>query len=162
MTASAKEPKPTVAAVLGTLPILLVDDSVSILKMTKRAILNSHASMAFIEAKNGQEAYEQVVSAGDSFELIVTDIQMPVCDGFEFTRMVRNLEKEKKLPPKIIIGISANDQEKIANEAKESGMDGFMHKPFKLTTLMEVIGDITNRRKKVHNTLLQYIAIVQM
>jgi CheY-like chemotaxis protein len=138
-----------VAAVLGSLPMQIVDDSVSILKMTKRAILNSHESMSFIEAKNGQEAFEQVVLLGDSFELIVTDIQMPICDGFEFTRMVRKLELEKNLPPKIIIGISANDQEKIADEAKESGMDGFMHKPFKLTTLMEVIGDISNRRKKV-------------
>ena len=109
------------ATVLGTLPMLIVDDSVSILKMTKRAILNSHASMSFIEAKNGQEAFEQVVLSGDTFELIVTDIQMPICDGFEFTRMVRKLELEKSLSPKIIIGISANDQEKIATEAKESG-----------------------------------------
>ena len=122
MTVSTKEPKPTVATVLGTLPMLIVDDSVSILKMTKRAILNSHASMAFIEAKNGQEAYEHVVVSGASFELIVTDIQMPVCDGFEFTRLVRKLEQEKNLPAKIIIGISANDQEKISMEAKESGM----------------------------------------
>ena len=103
--------------------MLIVDDSVSILKMTKRAILNSHASMAFIEAKNGHEAYEHVVSFGGTFELIVTDIQMPICDGFEFTRMVRQLEQDKNLPPKIIIGISANDQEKIAEEAKESGTD---------------------------------------
>jgi len=91
-----------------------------------------------------------VVSTGATFDLIVTDIQMPVCDGFEFTRKVRKLEHEKNLPAKIVIGISANDQEKISMEAKESGMDGFMHKPFKLATLMEVIGDITNRRKKVH------------
>ena len=148
---SSKEPKATVADVLGSLPMLIVDDSVSILKMTKRAILNSHASMAFIEAKNGQEAYDQVVAVGNTFSLVVTDIQMPICDGFEFTRMVRQLEQDKNLPPKIIIGISANDQEKISMEAKESGMDGFMHKPFKLTTLMEVIADISNRRKKVIN-----------
>ena len=96
------------------------------------------------------------------------------------------MEQDKGLPPKLIIGISANDQQKIAEEAKESGMDistrphnicipshapithpptnlintsyqcilssgmdGFMHKPFKLATLMDVIEDISNRRKQV-------------
>ena len=108
--------------VLGALPILLVDDSVSILKMTKRAIQNECANISFIEAKNGEEAFEKVVEAFTSFGLIVTDIQMPICNGFEFTRRVRALEQDKGLTPKLIIGISANDQQKIAEEAKESGM----------------------------------------
>ena len=108
--------------ILGTLPILLVDDSVSILKMTKRAIQNECANISFIEAKNGEEALARVVEAYASFELIITDIQMPICNGFEFTRRVRQLERDKGLNPKLIIGISANDQQKIAIEAKESGM----------------------------------------
>ena len=108
--------------VLGTLPLLLVDDSVSILKMTKRAIQNECASITFMEAKNGEEAFEKTVEAFIGFELIITDIQMPICNGFDFTRRVRQLEKDKGLSPKIIIGISANDQQKIAEEAKESGM----------------------------------------
>ena len=105
------------------MPILIVDDSFSVLKMTKKAIQNECANISFMEAKNGEEAYERVVEALTTFELIVTDIQMPICDGFEFTRRVRQLEKEKGLIPKLIIGISANDQQKIAEEAKESGMD---------------------------------------
>ena len=107
---------------LGTLPILIVDDSVSILKMTKRAIQNECANISFMEAKNGEEAFEQVVAAFMGFELIITDIQMPICNGFDFTRKVRQLEREKGLTPKLIIGISANDQPKISIEAKESGM----------------------------------------
>ena len=75
-----------------------------------------------MEAKNGEEAFERVINAVTSFELIITDIQMPICGGFEFTRRVRALEREKRLTPKLIIGISANDQQKIAEEAKESGM----------------------------------------
>ena len=75
-----------------------------------------------MEAKNGEEAFERVIKAVTSFELILTDIQMPICNGFEFTRRVRQLEREKGLTPKLIIGISANDQQKISIEAKESGM----------------------------------------
>ena len=111
-----------VQEVLGVLPILLVDDSVPILKMTKRAILNECTNISFIEAKNGEEAFERVVEAVASFEMIITDIQMPICNGFDFTRRVRQLEREKGLRPKLIIGISANDQQKISIEAKESGM----------------------------------------
>ena len=111
-----------VLEVLGALPILLVDDSVSILKMTKRAILNECANISFMEAKNGEEAFELVMKAVDNFELIITDIQMPICNGFDFTRRVRQLEREKGFAPKLIIGISANDQQKIAEEAKASGM----------------------------------------
>ena len=41
-----------------------------------------------MEAKNGEEAFERVVEAFASFEIIVTDIQMPICDGFQFARKV--------------------------------------------------------------------------
>ena len=75
-----------------------------------------------MEAKNGEEAYQLVVQEYANIELIVTDIQMPICDGFEFARRVRKYEQEQGFPSKMIIGISANDQQKIAEEAKESGM----------------------------------------
>ena len=122
MNGSIKSSGKTVKEVLGALPILLVDDSVSILKLTKRAIQNECADISFMEAKNGEEAYERVVEAFTSFELIITDIQMPICNGFDFTRRVRQLERDNGLIPKLIIGISANDQQKISIEAKESGM----------------------------------------
>ena len=44
-----------------------------------------------MEAKNGEEAFEIVLETATSFELIITDIQMPICDGFQFTRKVRRL-----------------------------------------------------------------------
>ena len=49
-----------------------------------------------MEAKNGEEAFQRVLEAVTSFELIVTDIQMPICDGFQFTRKVS----------KIIVGVN--------------------------------------------------------
>ena len=52
-------------------------------------INTSPSKISFIEAKNGEEAFELVVAAVTSFELIITDIQMPICNGFEFTRKVR-------------------------------------------------------------------------
>ena len=123
---SPRKGRKSVQEVLGKLPILIVDDSVSVLKMTKRAILNecanircllsplpSHSPLhfsplpltyfltqsfqqtlypnSFMEAKNGEEAYNLVVGAATEFELIITDIQMPICDGFQFTRKVKGI-----------------------------------------------------------------------
>ena len=51
-----------------------------------------------MEAKNGEEAFERVVEAATSFELIVTDIQMPICDGFQFARKVRSQLSEFDTP----------------------------------------------------------------
>lgn len=99
--------------IVGANPILIVDDSVSIIKMTKSVIQNECANIrsvqpflyslissisytpyqhdiSFMEAKNGKEAFERVAEAISTFELIVTDIQMPVCNGFDFTRKVRS------------------------------------------------------------------------
>ena len=50
MNGSIKSSGKTVKEVLGALPILLVDDSVSILKLTKRAIQNECADISFMEA----------------------------------------------------------------------------------------------------------------
>lgn len=56
----------------------------------------------------------------------------------------------------MIIGISANYQEKIVKESQECGMDVFMHKPFQLQTLLDVINhvqfhrDLTNQLVDFH------------
>ena len=44
---------------------------------------------SFLEAKDGKEAFERVAEAATSLRLIITDIQMPVCNGFDFARKVR-------------------------------------------------------------------------
>ena len=49
---------------------------------------------------------------------------MPHLDGFGLTRAIRSREKELGLRPTVIIGISANEQERIASEAQECGMSG--------------------------------------
>ena len=55
------------------------------------------------------------------FNVIVTDIHMPVLNGFELTKQIRQLEKEQNLPATIIIGISGNSTEEIALQAQQCG-----------------------------------------
>ena len=87
--------------------ILVVDDAVSILKLMTHTLKNK-AEAIVTQAKDGQQAVEECES--QSFDLILTDIQMPVLDGFGEARSIRAMEKEHGLPRKMIVGISANNQ----------------------------------------------------
>ena len=119
--------------------MLLVDDSAVILKLMKRCIQADYEKIVIAEAKNGVEAFN--LAKVKPFNVIVTDIHMPVLNGFELTKQIRQLEQEKNLPPTIIIGISGNSTEEIALQAEQAGMNGFMRKPFALRTLMDIIED---------------------
>ena len=87
--------------------ILVVDDAVSILKLMSHTLKNK-AKAIVTQAKDGQQAVEECEK--QHFDLILTDIQMPLLDGFGETRSIRAMEKERGLPRKIIVGISANTQ----------------------------------------------------
>ena len=132
---------------LGALPILLVDDSITILKMIKRSILNELPDLVIKEARDGHEAFDRVQEETNGFHVIITDIQMPECNGFDFTLRVREYESKNRLSPTMIVGMSANYQEKFIMESQVCGMDGFIHKPFQLQTLLDVINHVQFHRE---------------
>ena len=90
--------------------ILVVDDAVSILKLMSHT-LKSKAEAIVTQAKDGQQAVEECEK--QDFDLILTDIQMPVLDGFGEAKCIRAMETERGLPRKIIVGISANNQVRL-------------------------------------------------
>ena len=83
---------------------------------------------------NGQECVEALRK--ESFSLILMDIQMPVMDGFEATRIIRN-ELQSSI---LIIGISANADEADIQKSLNAGMNGHMSKFFNLSQLQELMG----------------------
>ena len=87
--------------------ILVVDDAISILKLMSQTLKNK-AEAIVTQAKDGQQAVEECEK--QQFDLILTDIQMPVLDGFGEAKCIRAMEKERGLPRQIIVGISANSQ----------------------------------------------------
>ena len=87
--------------------ILVVDDAVSILKLMSHTLKNK-AEAIVTQAKDGQQAVDACEK--QHFDLILTDIQMPVLDGFGEAKCIRAMEEERGLPRKIIVGISANTQ----------------------------------------------------
>lgn len=83
-------------------------------------------------AKNGQEAVEMVEK--NNYDLILMDIKMPVMDGMEATRIIK--EKHPKLP---IIALTANAFDSDRQLAYEAGCDEFLPKPISSDVCLKTI-----------------------
>jgi CheY-like chemotaxis protein len=81
-------------------------------------------------AKNGLDAIEALYK--NDYGLILMDMQMPVMDGLEATRVIR--KEDIKQP--VIIALTANAMTGDEQECLQAGMDDYLSKPVKLDELM--------------------------
>ncbi|MCM1126066.1 MAG: response regulator [Lachnospiraceae bacterium] len=93
-------------------------------------------------AENGQAALEMLQKSKPGYyKLILMDIQMPVMNGYEATKAIRQLA-DKELASIPIIAMSANAFEEDKREALKSGMNGHIAKPIDIENLFETLGEI--------------------
>lgn len=85
-------------------------------------------------AEHGQQALEMV--AQHPYELVLCDCQMPVMDGYEFTRRIRAAEKGER---QLIIAMTANVLPEQAQRCFAAGMDDLLGKPVLLDTLRQML-----------------------
>ena len=122
------------------LRILLVDDSVLIRKTLSRSLGKEGYRVEV--AQDGSDCLKILEAAKSAqgtetfpFDVILMDMQMPVMDGLEATKRIREIEylslRRNNSEPDhiIIIGISANTESEARADCFDSGMDGFMEKP---------------------------------
>ncbi|PIE00993.1 MAG: hypothetical protein CSA79_01460 [Thiothrix nivea] len=112
--------------------ILVVDDSVTVRKVTEKFLLNKNFVVE--TARDGLEALEKL----GSFEadLMLLDIEMPRMDGFEVLSAVRMEPRWQHLP---IIMISSRTAEKHLDHARALGATNFLGKPYQNAVLLEYI-----------------------
>ena len=117
--------------------ILIVDDS----KFARAIIVNGLRKEGFetIEAENGQEAID--IAKIEKPNLVVMDVVMPVLNGIEATKILKNLEETKKIPILILTG--QNTKEEIL-EGFNAGADEYLCKPFKFNELLSTIKTLLN------------------
>mmetsp|Transcript_26928 Transcript_26928/g.25788 ORF Transcript_26928/g.25788 Transcript_26928/m.25788 type:complete len:815 (-) Transcript_26928:30-2474(-) len=119
--------------------ILIVDDSMSILKMCRRAM--ERAGYGVTVAENGFLALDILTQKHREFDVMLTDLQMPVMDGLELVKRFREIESGtdnlRSLLP--IIGMSANSDDETRKSALEIGMDSFIAKPVNYITILFMI-----------------------
>ena len=115
--------------------ILVVEDKETNLVVAK-ALLNK-LGFEPDSAKNGKEALEKVRSA--SYDIVLMDSQMPVMDGFEATRRIRELEAQGEVRSVRIIAMTANAFKQDRERCLEAGMDDFIAKPVQPKELSRII-----------------------
>jgi len=82
---------------------------------------------------NGQEALDKL--AKEAFDVVLMDVQMPVMDGLEATRLIRT--RGGKQP--VIIALTADAQEEDRQECLAAGMDDYISKPLQLERLINML-----------------------
>lgn len=95
-----------------------------------------------VSAKNGLEAIEQ--ARAEKPDLILLDYTMPVLNGVEACRQIREIEGMDSIP---IFFLSGNDELKDRHAAIRAGADDFLSKPFNEQTLKEAIWVYENGKK---------------
>ncbi|CEF53383.1 response regulator [Acetobacter ghanensis] len=118
--------------------VLTVDDSRTMQGMLRKAL--EGAGYDVIQGGDGVEGLEVLQAANPVPNAIITDINMPRMDGFEFIEAVRGLEHYKHLP--IIVLTTESDPEKKAR-ARAAGATGWIVKPFSTDSLVAAIRRVT-------------------
>jgi len=117
--------------------ILAVDDSTSMRQMVSFTLKDAGHSV--VEAANGQEALNAAKTG--RFDLVLSDVNMPVMDGITLTKELRALSNYK-FTPILILTTEVGDSKKV--EGKRAGATGWIVKPFNpdklLATVKKILG----------------------
>lgn len=117
--------------------ILLVED-VEINRIILKELL-SDSEIIIDEAVNGREGVNKFIeSQVNYYDLIFMDIRMPIMDGYEATREIRNSNREdaKTIP---VIALTANAYSEDIEKSMHAGMDGHISKPIDIENVKDVL-----------------------
>jgi CheY-like chemotaxis protein len=115
-------------------------DDVEVNRLIARAILEA-LGCTVVEAGDGESAIELAIGGG--FDLVLMDCQMPVLDGFEATRRIRQHEAAAG-GHLVIVACTANAMKGDADACLAAGMDGYVSKPFSAVGLERAVGKWLN------------------
>jgi len=122
--------------------ILIVEDN-RINQEVVREILESYGFSVDI-ASNGELAFQKVCEQGASYDLVLMDLQMPVLDGYQATRKIRNSNCANAAIP--IIALTAHAQSEERDKCLQTGMNGHLTKPIDTFELLGVLLDYIRPR----------------
>nr|CRH04987.1 putative Histidine kinase with C-terminal response regulator receiver domain [Candidatus Magnetococcus massalia] len=115
--------------------ILLVEDSEDNQLLILNYLKDTPHQVAL--AESGKEALERY--AGEPFDLILMDVQMPDMDGLTVTRMIREREQERGIEPVIIVALTALSTREDAQKSLDAGCQMHITKPIRKNRLLETL-----------------------
>ena len=112
--------------------ILAVDDSASIRQTVKIALAN--AGHTVVEAVNGADGLKKAGTA--TYDLVITDLNMPIMDGMA---MIRELRRKPAYAGVPILFLTTESDAGIKSQAKAAGATGWITKPFAPEQLAKIV-----------------------
>jgi len=118
--------------------ILIAEDSSVILNLTKKILMQQNFDI--VTVKNGKSVLEKLEK--EEFDLILMDINMPVLDGMETTKRIRESKNSaiSKLP---IFAITGNASNYSIDEFKAVGINEYLQKPLDFDRLVTLVNQYT-------------------
>ncbi|MEO0294101.1 MAG: response regulator [candidate division WOR-3 bacterium] len=120
---------------LPPLNILLVEDNLDNRLLIKAFLKNFPIKIE--DAENGKEAVEKFKN--NKYDLVLMDMQMPIMDGYNATRLIREWEKEQKKGTTPILALTAYALKEDEEKTIKVGCNGYLTKPIKKAKLLEAI-----------------------
>ena len=122
--------------------VLVVEDSV-VNQMVAKSFLTREGHDVTI-AENGQVALD-LLTDPNAFDLVLMDVQMPVLDGLQATRQLREREAENGWPRWPVMALTGNAMQEEQDECMAAGMDGCMTKPLAMREIQTLVFETPRR-----------------
>jgi CheY-like chemotaxis protein len=119
---------------MNIVPLILIVDDEPIMRLLMREILESHPSLSFVEAEDGEQALELVSATLP--DLILLDVMLPKLDGIAVCKTIKNAPDVK--PPYVAL-VTALDTPEFFIYGVSAGADDYLTKPFEEADLWEVV-----------------------
>lgn len=119
--------------------VLVVDDQPSNRELLRDLL--EPLGFPVLEAADGEEALR--LAAEWHPRIILMDLRMPILDGYEATRRLRD---DVSGPPAVVIGVTASSLEEERQRFLESGLDAFLSKPFRAAELLDLLSRLAGVR----------------
>ena len=126
----------------GTENILLIDDDVDVLTVTKK-ILKEHGYHV-TAAYNSLNAIEIFKEHSEKIQLVITDMVMPLVEGDEFIQIAKSIKPETR-----VIVVSAY----LQNPVDSTNIDAFIQKPFENAHLLAIVRQVLDSSQKEQDFL---------
>jgi two-component system, sensor histidine kinase and response regulator len=135
-TGNSDAPDSAAAQSDATPPRILIAEDNDVNRVLTQDILE-FLGFAVHAVENGDRALK--IALRQTFDLILMDCQMPLVDGFEATRRIRDVETEAGRTKTPIVALSGYSQSEGRGNCLAAGMDDYLQKPFTINDLKEMI-----------------------
>ncbi|MFW6019197.1 MAG: response regulator [Bacteroidales bacterium] len=122
----------------GSLKILLAEDNKINQQVTGTVLKKMGAEVTIVE--NGKIALERYQK--EKFNLFIADLQMPVMDGIETIKKIREIEGKENYRHLPIVVMTASITSEIKEKCDQAGVDGYLNKPFKSADIENILEKI--------------------